>query len=147
MGRESSIRDSPPGRLGIGIRRGKYDSKPLKKLFSDTRKVVDFRGAMWYDIFINNGKGSRNMDNGQEEENALEWDALRKSIKIDGVDEYTLGEARRISDYIDTFPEDMCEDRTSWDELYDFCMKLKDGFDALLDSHVRLQRKEAQAMK
>ena len=25
---------------------------------------------MWYDIFINNGKGSRNMDNGQEEENA-----------------------------------------------------------------------------
>ena len=40
--------------------------------------------------------------------------------------------------YMGSFPEDMVEERTSWDELYGIVCKFESGFDALYDVVLRM---------
>lgn len=40
--------------------------------------------------------------------------------------------------YMELFPEDMVEERTSWDELYSKVCKMRRGFNALFDVVLRM---------
>ena len=46
--------------------------------------------------------------------------------------------ALREKGYMESFPEDMVEERTSWDDLYGIVLKLESGFDALCDVVLRM---------
>lgn len=64
-----------------------------------------------------------------EEQIRNEVELLKKAFpELNDDDVYAaLGEIR----YMELFPEDMVEGRTSWDELYDTMYKLESGFNAL----------------
>ena len=45
--------------------------------------------------------------------------------------------------YMESFPEDMVEERTSWDELYGIVRRIESGFDALYDVVLKMAEDKA----
>ena len=50
-----------------------------------------------------------------------------------GLNDDAVDGALQQIQYMETFPEDMVEERTSWDEMYGIVCSLERGFDALYD--------------
>lgn len=49
--------------------------------------------------------------------------------------------------YMESFPEDMVESRTRWDELYNTMSILRNGFSALYDAVRRVAGKESRCRR
>lgn len=54
------------------------------------------------------------------------------------LDSDSVDEALKEIDYMKMFPEDIVEERTSWDELYSTVCSLRRGFNALYDVVLRM---------
>lgn len=54
------------------------------------------------------------------------------------LDSDSVNDALKEIDYMESFPEDIVEGRTSWDELYSTVCSLRSGFNALYDVVLRM---------
>ena len=76
-------------------------------------------------------------------------DGLRDEVELlkeafPGLNADAVYEALGDIHYMELFPEDMVEERTSWDELYDTMCSLRRGFSALYDVVRRIADEKAE---